>query len=272
MGTGCRVATTHRSGRTRDQARIFHREERGVGRVRVAAAQFECVPGDVEANVRQIAELAGEARDAGAAVMVCPELAVTGYEPEAISADRGLWTGPEDARLDPVRSAGITVVVNGVDSAAGGRPRIVSTVYGPDGAVMTTYAKEHLYENEREVFVPGSGGGRFWLDGVGYSLATCFDNHFPEIPARNAALGCQVHLASSLYGTGGGREERRTVHPAIAKDTGMYVVLANHVGSAGPWTGCGGSAAWAPDGALLEESDESGPQLLLADLEVEVRG
>ncbi|GLW69863.1 carbon-nitrogen hydrolase family protein [Kitasatospora phosalacinea] len=237
-------------------------------RVRVAAAQFECVEGDVESNVRQIADLALEAREVGSTVMVCPELALTGYVPELIGADRRLWTEAEDARLDPLRATGITVVVNGAAAGPGGRPQIVSTVYGADGTVAAVYAKEHLYENEQEVFEPGSGGGRFWSDGIGYSLATCFDNHFPEVPARNAARGCQVHLASSLYGTGGGREERVTVHPAIAKATGMYVVLANHVGSAGPWTGCGGSAAWAPDGALMIEADESGPRLLVADLEV----
>ncbi|MFD8596793.1 carbon-nitrogen hydrolase family protein [Kitasatospora sp. NPDC059646] len=241
-----------------------------MGQVRVAAAQYECVPGDVEANVQQMAALAQQAWELGAAVVFGPELCLTGYELETISADRRLWTAPDDARLAPLRGIGLTVVVNGVAAGPGDRPQIVSAVYGPDGALVTTYAKEHLYENEQEVFTAGSGGGRFWLDGVGYSLATCFDNHFPEVPARNAALGCQVHLASSLYGTEGGREERRTVHPAIAKATGMHVVLANHVGTAGPWTGCGGSAAWAPDGAVVTEADESGPQLLVADLEVEM--
>jgi predicted amidohydrolase len=52
----------------------------------------------------------------------------------------------------------------------------------------------------------------------------------------------------------------------------MYVVLANHVGPAGPWTGCGGSAVWAPDGTVMAEADESGPRLLVADLEVELGG
>ncbi|RKE23237.1 carbon-nitrogen hydrolase family protein [Streptomyces sp. TLI_171] len=243
-----------------------------MGQVRVAAAQFECAVGDVSANVQCIAELAGEARAAGAAMLVCPELALTGYEPELIAGDRQLWTEPDDVRLEPLRRAGIAVVVNGARRGPGGQPQIDTIVYGPDGSVLTTYAKEHLYENEQELFEPGSGGGRFWLDGVGYSLGTCYDNHFAEVSARNASQGCQVHLASSLYGTGSGREERRTLYPGIAKATGMFTVLANHVGRAGPWTGCGGSAAWAPDGSVLAEADESGPRLLLADLEVPIRG
>lgn len=46
----------------------------------------------------------------------------------------------------------------------------------------------------------------------------------------------------------------------------MYVVLANHVGAAGPWTGCGGSAVWAPDGTLLAEADEHTPSIAVADV------
>ncbi|MFJ1755102.1 carbon-nitrogen hydrolase family protein [Kitasatospora sp. NPDC088134] len=238
----------------------------------MAAAQFECAVGDVAANVGTIAGLAQEAREVGAEVLVCSELALTGYELELISAGRELWTEPDDPRLAPLRGVGIVLVVNGVRHGPGGRPRIESIVFGPDGEVLATYAKEHLYENEQGVFEPGVGGGRFRWNGVGYSLATCYDNHFPEVSARNAAQGCQVHLASSLYGTGSGREERRTVHPAIAKATGMHVVLANHVGTAGPWTGCGGSAAWSPGGDVVAEADGSGPQLLVADLEVERQG
>jgi D-alanyl-D-alanine dipeptidase len=43
-----------------------------------------------------------------------------------------------------------------------------------------------------------------------------------------------VHLAGSLNGTGGGAEELATIYPGIAKDLNMHVVLANHVGPAGP--------------------------------------
>ncbi|WP_308296211.1 hypothetical protein [Streptomyces sp. ISL-96] len=34
----------------------------------------------------------------------------------------------------------------------------------------------------------------------------------------------------------------------------MYVVLANHVGPAGPDDGCGLSAVWGPDGTVLAEA------------------
>lgn len=216
-----------------------------------------CVPADVEANSAKAAALAAAARDQGAALVVLPELALTGYEIEALTADPGLWlTGPDDPRLDPLRSVGIATAVNAALRTDGPLPAIATLVHDADGAHVTTYAKQHLFEHEGDAFAPGSVDGRFELGGIRFCLGVCFDNHFPDLPGRGAADGCSVHLASSLYGTGAGVAERTTVYPGIAKEHGLYVVLANHVGPAGPWTGCGGAAVWAPDGSALVEADD----------------
>ncbi|MEU9416968.1 carbon-nitrogen hydrolase family protein [Streptomyces sp. NPDC051000] len=225
--------------------------------MRIAAAQMTCVPADVEANSAKAAALAAAARDQGAALVVLPELALTGYEIEALTADPGLWlTGPDDPRLDPLRSVGIATAVNAALRTDGPLPAIATLVHDADGAHVTTYAKQHLFEHEGDAFAPGSVDGRFELGGIRFCLGVCFDNHFPDLPGRGAADGCSVHLASSLYGTGAGVAERTTVYPGIAKEHGLYVVLANHVGPAGPWTGCGGAAVWAPDGSALVEADD----------------
>lgn len=44
------------------------------------------------------------------------------------------------------------------------------------------------------------------------------------------------------------------------------MLLANHVGPAGPWTGCGGAAVWSPDGTLLAEADGRTPTVVTADI------
>ncbi|AJT69667.1 hypothetical protein T261_8070 [Streptomyces lydicus] len=75
-----------------------------------------------------------------------------------------------------------------------------------------------------------------------------------------------MHLASSLYGTGGGVEELATVYPGIAKDFDLHVVVANHVGQAGEWTGCGRSALWAPGGALLAQADAGTSMVVTAEV------
>ncbi|WP_030757633.1 MULTISPECIES: carbon-nitrogen hydrolase family protein [unclassified Streptomyces] len=234
--------------------------------MKIAAAQLTCTPADVRANVARAADLAVRAREEGAGLVVFPELALTGYEPGALAADPGLWTAADDPRLDPLRAAGIATAVNVALPTGGPRPAVATLVHDADGAHVTTYAKQHLYRQEHEFFEPGEGDGRFELGGIRFSLGICFDNHFPELPGRGAADGCRVHLASSLYGTGDGIHERATVYPGIAREHGLYVVLANHVGPAGPWTGCGRSAVWAPGGALVAEADDRTPSVVTASI------
>ncbi|MFD6969474.1 carbon-nitrogen hydrolase family protein [Streptomyces sp. NPDC059949] len=234
--------------------------------MRIAAAQMTCSPGDVPANAARAAALATTARDQGAELVVFPELTLTGYELAALAADPGLWTAADDPRLDPLRSAGIATAVNVALPTGGPRPAIATLVHDADGAHVTTYAKQHLFRHEQEVFQAGEVDGRFALGGIRFSLGICYDNHFPGLPGRGAADGCRVHLASSLYGTGDGIHERATVHPGIAEDHGLYVVLANHVGPAGPWTGCGRAALWAPGGALLAEADDRTPSVVTAEV------
>ncbi|MEU6862943.1 carbon-nitrogen hydrolase family protein [Streptomyces sp. NPDC046876] len=236
--------------------------------MKIAAAQLTCIPADVTANTAQAAALADEARSQGAELVVFPEFTLTGYELEALAADPGLWIAdPDDPRLDPLRSAGIAVAVNVALHTPGPQPAIATLVYGADGAHVTTYAKQHLYRHEQGAFTAGRADGRFELGGIRFSLGVCFDNHFPELAGRAAADGCRVHLASSLYGTGDGIHERATVHPALAGH-GLYVVLANHVGPAGPWTGCGRSAVWEPGGSVLAEADDRTPSVVTADIPV----
>ncbi|MFJ3975995.1 carbon-nitrogen hydrolase family protein [Streptomyces sp. NPDC090021] len=234
--------------------------------MKIAAAQMTCVPADVRANAARAAALALTAREQGAALVVFPELTLTGYEIDALAADPGLWTGADDPRLDPLRAAGIATAVNVALPGDGPRPAIATVVHGADGTHLTTYRKQHLFRHEQDLFEPGTGDGCFELLGVRFSLGVCYDNHFPELPGRGAAAGCRVHLAGSLYGTGDGIHERATVYPGIAERHGLYVVLANHVGPAGPWTGCGRSAVWAPGGALLAEADDRTPSVVTAEI------
>ncbi|MEW2415224.1 carbon-nitrogen hydrolase family protein [Streptomyces sp. NPDC046866] len=236
--------------------------------MKIAAAQLTCIPADLAANTARAAALAEQARSQGAELVVFPEFTLTGYELERLTADPGLWvTDADDARLDALRSAGTAVAVNVALRTPGPQPAIATLVYGADGAHVTTYAKQHLYRHEQGAFAAGEADGRFELGGIRFSLGVCYDNHFPELTGRAAADGCRVHLASSLYGTGDGIHERATVYPAIA-ELGLYVVLANHVGPAGPWTGCGRSAVWAPGGSLLAEADDRTPSVVTADIPV----
>ncbi|MEU5052710.1 carbon-nitrogen hydrolase family protein [Streptomyces sp. NPDC021096] len=237
----------------------------------ISAAQFTARPCDIDANVARMAGFVAEAGERGASLVVFAELAVTGYELDAIVADPGRLTmAPDDARLAPVRdacrTAGVAAVVNCAGTAPAG-PTISSFVYGPDGALLTRYDKVHVTETEAAAgFTTGTEDGRFTLGGVGFGLAICFDAHFPDVAARAAADGCRALLASSLYGRPTGEAERGEIFPSLAKDHALHVLLANHVGPSGPYDACGLSAVWGPDGSVLAEGTQEGAGLTFSSI------
>ena len=227
-----------------------------MGAMIVAATQFAPVAGDIDANVGTAAELVRAAGADGARVVVFAELALSGYEPSLIRDTPALVLTEDDPRLEPVReacrAAGAAAVVNGPVRAADGRPGVTSLVIGPDGALLARYDKQHLYGVEREVFTPGTRDGRFALDGVGFALATCYDNRFPELAERAAGDGCRVYLASSVLSADNDSFEK--VYPARARDFGLYVVLGNVLGRNEDGVGCGAAGAWGPDGERIADA------------------
>ncbi|MDJ0462946.1 carbon-nitrogen hydrolase family protein [Streptomyces sp. H27-C3] len=232
----------------------------------IAAAQFRPEPGAVEANAHQMADFVREAAGRGARVTVFGELTLSGYELGLLAEDPTLLVTPDDPRLEPVvaacRETATAAVLNCAAHTEGELPAITTFVFGPGGELLTRYDKQHLHGVENEVFAAGAVDGRFELDGVRFALATCFDNSFPELAERAAAADCRVYLASSLHD----ELDRLEVYPARARDHGLYVVFANHVGQSGPYAACGLSGLWGPDGTALASATPDTACLVLGEV------
>ncbi|MEE1788947.1 carbon-nitrogen hydrolase family protein [Streptomyces sp. SP17BM10] len=239
--------------------------------LRIATVQAQAVAGDIPANAAAAAGLVREAAAAGARLVLFAEKFLAGYEPELISADPlKCAVQPGDPRLAPIaeacRETGTAAVVGA--AAQEGPDLLVSAfVFGPDGAVVTRYDKQHLFKSEQAYYRPGAVGCSLELDGWRLGLGICYDSGFPE-HARSAALdGCHAYLVGALFSVGHGHHESRTWFPARALDNTLYTVLANHVGVTGGWQTCGGSAVWGPDGRLIAEAGEDDREIVLADLD-----
>ncbi|MEO3973283.1 carbon-nitrogen hydrolase family protein [Streptomyces sp. CAU 1734] len=255
--------------------------------MRIATAQFNSVMGDVEANIGTMRTLIHDAAGQGARLVVFAELAVTGYAMGPVAARPALWLDEDDSRLEPVRAAcrgtGVAAVVNAVvrpgsaggsghsghsgkgsGTAAGGRPGITSLVFGPAGELLSRYDKRNLHGVEKELFEAGTADGRFTLDGIRFALAVCYDNRFPEIAGRARADGCQVYLASSVLEEG--NDSFETVYPVRARENGLVVALANHLGPSDAGDCPGESAIWGADGAMLATAGRKDPGLAVAEL------
>jgi predicted amidohydrolase len=240
----------------------------------LAAGQAACAALDIAANVATAADLVRRAAGAGAALLVLPELFLTGYELPAIRSDPDRLTlARGDARLDPLSSAcaeaGVAVVVGAPTRAPDSAGFHISVlVLGRDGRFAAQYDKQHATTRERAAGVlPGSTGCTLTVDGWRLGLGICADSGVPE-HARAAALdGCHAYLVSALFDRGDGVHRRNTRMPARALDNTSYVVLADHIGPTGPYVATGHSAAWNPDGPPLADAGTADPGLALARLD-----
>ncbi|MBZ4017976.1 nitrilase-related carbon-nitrogen hydrolase [Streptomyces purpurogeneiscleroticus] len=232
----------------------------------LAAAQFAPVPLDAAANAARMAGLVTEAAERGAGLVVFAELALTGYELDAIAvAPERFAYAADDPVLAPVaaacRTTGTAAVVNCPAPSADGALALTSYVYGPDGTLLTRYDKRHLHGPEKAVFAPGRADGRCTFGGLRIALATCYDTAHPEVWERAAADGCGVLLASTFHDSA----ERTEGYATAAREHGLHVVLANYLGPGSPGIGCGLSGAWSPEtGRLADAGAEAG--LVLADV------
>jgi len=254
--------------------------------LRVAAAQAECVPGDVPANVATAVSLVGSAADRGARLVVLPELFLTGYDPGGWAVEHAVAT--DDPRLEPLREVaderGVVVVTGAAlrrgadrrDHRGGGadddghgaghdRPTVGLLVVDDAGAVSAPYDKQHLFDAERGFFGPGDHGASIVVDGWELGLGVCYDGCFPEHAAAAARDGAAAYLCPSAYLVGS--EHRRDLYYAArALDNGIYVVFSGLTGRCGDHEFNGGSAVYDPEGRALDRVGSESPAVAVADL------
>ncbi|MFG2717455.1 carbon-nitrogen hydrolase family protein [Streptomyces sp. NPDC048416] len=237
--------------------------------LRIAAAQAQAAPGEVEVNAATVARLVRAAGDAGARVVVFPEKFLSGYEPDLIRADPERCAAhPGDDRLAPIadacRAAGVIAVV-GAAVLDGGELYVSAFVMDGTG-IVGRYDKQTLFKQERALYRQGPAGATLEVDGWRLGLGICYDSGFPE-HARAAALdGCHAYVVGALFSEGNGHHESRIWFPARAFDNTVYAVLANHIGVTGGWRTCGSSAVWGPDGRVVAEGSPTEEELVVADL------
>ncbi|WP_437757727.1 carbon-nitrogen hydrolase family protein [Sorangium sp. So ce1389] len=239
--------------------------------MKIAVLQAHAVPGQVGENLARIAGAARRAAAAGADLLVTPELFTTGYAPALVP---GVLreTSPEDIvrRLaDVAASCGVALVASAPERARDGHLFICAHLFDGSGALLATYRKTHLYgPGEAAVFTPGPGELPIVeLHGVRIGLLICYDVEFPEavrgVAMRGADLVCAPTALMEPFGV-----VARTLPPARALESQVYIAYANHCGREGDVDLCGNSVIAGPDGAVLASAAAAGEDLLFADIDL----
>jgi NAD+ synthase (glutamine-hydrolysing) len=223
--------------------------------LRVALAQINPTVGDIRGNARLIADNVSRAREQGAALVVFPELTLSGYPPEDLLLKTGFLEAVAEAVQElAAQTHGIAAVV--------GFPERADDVYNSaavlaDGEVAAVYRKMYLPNygvfDEQRYFQSGSEAAIVELNGVPVGITICEDIWEPGPPAMTEALGGAqviVNLSASPYRVGYGRgRERMLVQRAI--DYLAAVVFVNTVGGQDELVFDGHSLAVDQDGRVL---------------------
>ena len=243
----------------------------GPGRLSVAAAQAESVPGDVAANVATVVALVTTAADRGARVVVLPEAYLTGYDEAARTHDASLAL--DDEALAPLsevaRARSVVVVVGAAVRRALDESTLSVLVVDAQGEVSAPYDKQHLSGPERDFFTAGEHGATVVVDGWDLALGVCYDGCFPEHALAATAGGASAYLVPAAYYAGA--EHRRDVYYAArALDNGIYVVFAGLTGRCGAGRFSGGSAVYDPEGRPVARAGDEAPAVVTHDLDLDV--
>ena len=236
--------------------------------IRIACGQFIAAPGEKGANVARMIAYAEEARDEGCALILFPELIVTGYlSPEQVRPLAEPVSGPNVQRL--ARAAGelgmaIAFGLAELDEARDVRYNSL-VVLDRQGGLAAVYHKMHLWATEREWAEPGSEALSFELDGVLYGGWICYDTRFPELARLSALAGMEVGLAPTAW-LGPGDEWELALR-ARALDNSIFCAGADIIGPDPALRCYGRSMIVNPKGHVLARAEPEQEGIICATLD-----
>ena len=172
------------------------------GQIRIALAQINPTVGDLDKNADLISKYAFDATNAGATLIVFPEMVLTGYPVEDL-ANRASFRAASIAaveklatRINQEGNGDLTLLVGYLGESPLGRPQnCVAVIYR--GEILATYIKHHLPNygvfDEYRNFAPGNHSLVVRVAGVDIGVAICEDiwqagGPVAELAKRNIGL------------------------------------------------------------------------------------
>lgn len=222
-------------------------------------ALWQCpYAGTIAQALARLDATAAEARAAGADMLVCPEMSLTGYGIGAERA-RSLAEPADGALAQAVRRIAQRhrlAIVHGYPEHNGERaPFNAVQAIGPDGQTLARYRKTHLFgDMDRQQFSPGDHASvAFDWRGWRLGLLICYDVEFPETVRLLALQGADAVLVPTAN-MQAYDEVPQLLVPARACENQLYVAYANACGEEPGLVYGGLSVLASPQGAVLAQA------------------
>jgi NAD+ synthase (glutamine-hydrolysing) len=240
--------------------------------MRLALAQIDPTVGDLEGNRELILAHIDEAREAGADLVVLPELAVTGYPPEDLLLRPGFVRAARGS-LDQIAAGthGLVALV-GVPLLADGALYNACAICA-DGEITGWAKKRHLPNygvfDEKRYFASSDELALVDVAGTKVGITICEDMWVAGPPTSElVAAGAElvVNLSASPFHVGRA-QEREAIFSARARENGVRVALCNTVGGQDELVFDGHSLVLDREGVVLARAPGFEETLLAVDLD-----
>lgn len=207
--------------------------------MKVAAIQFRC-SGDHDADRQRAAGLVRDAAAQGAALVVLPELFASLARTATMRANAEPIGGPtvQWAR-SLARATGITLVPGSFVEREGDLRFNTSCAIGPDGDLLATYRKVHLFDidldgatsRESDTFTGGVDATVVDMGNGRLGLAICYDLRFPELLRMEALAGADLLAVPAAFTATTGRDHWELLVRARAVENQTAVIAAAQWGT-----------------------------------------
>ena len=238
---------------------------------------------DLQANLDQAERLMEEAIQADRPdLVVLPEtFTLIGGDPATrAAAMQSLADGPAATMLRGIARRNHVTVHGGsfLESGPQGRPYNTTIVVGPDGEIVTSYRKIHLFDvtapdgrafKDSDGITPGSDLSLYGLEDFEIGCTICYDLRFPELFQALARRGADVFVVPSAFTLQTGKDHWEILLRARAIENGAYMIAPGQSGShpTSKRMSWGHSMVVDPWGAVIAQASD-GPGWVTARLDL----
>ena len=251
------------------------------GQIRVALAQINPTVGDLKKNADLISKHAFDAANAGAVIVVYPEMILTGYPVEDL-ANRASFREASIAavnelatRINNEGNGDLTLLVGYLGQSDAGKPQnCVAVIYR--GEIVATYIKHHLPNygvfDEYRNFTPGAHSLVIRVCGVDIGLAICEDiwqsgGPVAELAKRN--IGLLLVPNGSPYEVNK-NDARLSLVKQRAIEVGAPLAYVNMTGAQDDLVFDGDTIVVSGIGELIARAPQFEDGLMVIDLDVKI--
>jgi NAD+ synthase (glutamine-hydrolysing) len=241
--------------------------------MRLALCQMNATVGDINGNAERIHEGLRFAEQAGADLVLFPELALTGYPPEDLLLKEHFLADAASALR------GLAAQTHGVIAVVG-FPERAQDVYNAaavlaHGSVHAIYRKVYLPNygvfDEQRYFQAGLGGAVIDIDSQRVGLTVCEDIWEPGPPASDEALAGAtliINISASPYHAGKGSQRER-MFAQRARDNLACVAFCGLVGGQDELVFDGHSCVIDHTGKTIARAAQFREELLVCDIDLQ---